>query len=89
MAKPMRRASMRRAMRPLEWRDGRNHARGLKTSARIDTTIQTVICVLPNFLMSGFDLTQPHPLETSHTELIAFLWRNSSCPTNIFWSPWT
>ncbi|MFU0840914.1 MAG: hypothetical protein ACFWUJ_20925 [Pseudomonas fragi] len=46
MDKPMRRASMRRSMRPLCPRDGRNHARGLRTSARIDTTIHTVISVL-------------------------------------------
>jgi hypothetical protein len=29
------------------WRDGRNHASGLRTTSRIDTTIQTVISVLP------------------------------------------
>ncbi len=47
MANPIRRASVRRAIRPLWARDGRSHARGLKTTNRIDTTIQTVICVHP------------------------------------------
>ncbi|VVN49237.1 hypothetical protein PS619_06282 [Pseudomonas fluorescens] len=47
MARPMRRASMRRAMRPLCARDGRNHASGLKTTSRIDTTNQTVISLFP------------------------------------------
>jgi hypothetical protein len=66
MARPMRRASMRRAMRPLCARDGRNHASGLKTTNRIDTTNQTVISLLPIFdeplLHFG-----TNALETSHT----------------------
>jgi hypothetical protein len=34
-------------MRPLWERDGRSHTKGLKTTATIDSTIHTVICVCP------------------------------------------
>lgn len=37
---------MRTAIKPLWRREGRSHAQGLKTTTRIDTTIQTVISVL-------------------------------------------
>ena len=57
MASPMRRASMRKAMRPLWRREGRSHASGLKTSARIDTTIHTVICVLSLASINALTLT--------------------------------
>lgn len=43
MPRPRLRARMRQAIRPLCWRDGRSHAKGLRTTKRIDTTIQTVI----------------------------------------------
>ena len=46
MDKPMRRASMRKSIRPLCPREGLSQAKGLRTSARIDTTIHTVISVL-------------------------------------------
>jgi hypothetical protein len=38
---------MRIAIRPLWEREGRNHTNGLKTTATIDSTIHTVICVCP------------------------------------------
>jgi hypothetical protein len=56
---------MRKAINPLWRREGRNHASGLRTTARIDTTIQTVISVLSIF--DERDLGQTNPLETSHT----------------------
>ncbi|WP_256674830.1 hypothetical protein [Pseudomonas sp. LD120] len=65
MAKPMRRASMRIAIKPLWRREGRSHANGLKTTARIDTTIKTVISVLSIF--DERDQLATNPLETSHT----------------------
>ncbi|WP_256667351.1 MULTISPECIES: hypothetical protein [unclassified Pseudomonas] len=65
MAKPMRRASIRKAISPLCRREGRSHANGLRTTARIDTTIQTVISVLSILDERGDDETDP--LETSHT----------------------
>jgi hypothetical protein len=56
---------MRKAINPFWRREGRNQANGLRTTARIDTTIQTVISVLSIF--DERDLGQTNPLETSHT----------------------
>ena len=57
MANPIRRASIRSAIRPLWRREGRSQASGLKISARIDTTIHTVICVLSLALINALTLT--------------------------------